>query len=118
MENNSNVPLPLIRIRVEYSEDAFNTYNRQRFGRMFTDRVANPNDILQLYRKRTATASRIRQTLTLATPGMPEPLDSVQLETLLAEFLKTQTMNLLPDNGMSDAVKVFVEKDDKDAIKE
>lgn len=117
-DGDKTPPLPLIRLRVEYSGDAFNTYNRQRFGRMFTDRVANPNDILQLYRKRQPTQRHSKTTGKAIQPGIPEPLDTVQLESLVSEFLKQKDLDLLPETELNDAVKVFVEKDDKDAIKE
>lgn len=46
------MPLPLIRLRVEYT----NTHeigNPQRFGQDFTNKVANPRDIIQFSRKKT-----------------------------------------------------------------
>lgn len=46
---------PLIRLRVEYS-GGFQSFNAQRFGQQFVDRVANPKDLLHFYRKKTASA--------------------------------------------------------------
>ena len=43
------VPLPLIRLRVDYS-GGFSTINGQRFGQKFVGKVANPNDLLQFFK--------------------------------------------------------------------
>jgi double-strand break repair protein MRE11 len=49
------VPLPLVRLRVEYStpngEGRFDCENPQRFSNRFVDKVANVNDVVQFYRK-------------------------------------------------------------------
>jgi double-strand break repair protein MRE11 len=42
---------PLIRLKVEYA--GYETINPQRFGQRFVGKVANPNDILLFYRKKT-----------------------------------------------------------------
>jgi hypothetical protein len=42
---------PLIRLRVEYT--GFSSVNPTRFGQHFVGRVANPNDILNFFRKKT-----------------------------------------------------------------
>jgi len=39
-------------LKVDYS-GGFETFNPQRFGQIFVDRVANPKDILSFFRKRT-----------------------------------------------------------------
>ncbi|KAJ1552850.1 Double-strand break repair protein mre11a, partial [Nowakowskiella sp. JEL0078] len=41
----SNVPKPLVRLRVDYT-GGFTTFNPQRFGQAFVDRVANPKDLI------------------------------------------------------------------------
>lgn len=54
------VPLPLIRLRVEYTAPEpghFNCENPQRFSNRFIKRVANTNDVVQFYRKKH-TANR------------------------------------------------------------
>ena len=54
--NESDIPLPLIRLRVEYSAPEggrFDCENPQRFSNRFVNKVANVNDVIQFYRKKT-----------------------------------------------------------------
>ena len=48
-------PLPLVRLRVEYST-GHEIGNPQRFGQDFTNKVANPRDIVQFSRKKTISS--------------------------------------------------------------
>jgi double-strand break repair protein MRE11 len=53
-------PLPLIRLRVEYTAPEGGRYdceNPQRFSNRFVGKVANVNDVIQFYRKK-ATVNR------------------------------------------------------------
>jgi double-strand break repair protein MRE11 len=53
-------PLPLIRLKVEYTapEGAkFEVENPQRFSNRFSGKVANQNDVVYFYRKKTGTTS-------------------------------------------------------------
>jgi double-strand break repair protein MRE11 len=55
------VPLPLIRLKVEYSAPdggKFDCENPQRFSNRFVGKVANVNDVVQFYRKKTNTTSK------------------------------------------------------------
>lgn len=55
-----NVPLPIVRLRVEYTAPdpgEFHCENPQRFSNRFLGKVANTNDVIQYYRKKK-TASR------------------------------------------------------------
>jgi double-strand break repair protein MRE11 len=52
-------PLPLIRLRVEYSAQdggKFDCENPQRFSNRFVGKVANVNDVVQFHRKKTAVS--------------------------------------------------------------
>ena len=113
-------PLPLIRLRVEYTAPEGGTYkleNPQRFSNRFVDRVANTSDVVQFHRKKAA-ARAIK-----GKPDMPEAskmaeltLDNVKVEKLVEEFLTAQSLTILPQNPFSDAVGLFVDKDDKHAM--
>jgi double-strand break repair protein MRE11 len=49
------IPLPLVRLRVEYTapdNGEFNCENPQRFSNRFQGKVANTNDVVQFYRKK------------------------------------------------------------------
>ena len=52
------MPLPLVRLRVEYSAPEgcmFDVENPQRFSNRFVSKVANANEVVQFYRKKTTT---------------------------------------------------------------
>lgn len=55
----SEVPKPLIRLRVDYSAPEGGRYdmeNPQRFSSRFSDRVANGNDVIQFHKKKIASS--------------------------------------------------------------
>lgn len=55
-KQNPKMPtIPLIRLKVEYN--GFSTVNPSRFGQRYVGRVANPNDILLFYKKRTTSST-------------------------------------------------------------
>ncbi|WVO13694.1 DNA repair protein (mre11) [Cryptococcus depauperatus] len=121
--------LPLIRLKVETTE-AKEMVNPVRFGQEFMDRVANPRSILQYYRRKKATERKPKN-----NPDMPymddeeyeddpttlttdEQLSKLRMATLVKQYLKAQNLEVLVENGMEDAIMKFVDKDDKDAIKD
>ncbi|KAF2495928.1 DNA repair exonuclease [Lophium mytilinum] len=114
-------PLPLIRLRVEYTAPEGGRYdceNPQRFSNRFQDKVANVSDVIQFYRKK-ATAKRTAN----ANAELPEEsilaqlsIDTVKVEKLVREFLTAQSLTILPQNSFGDAVSQFVDKDDKHAM--
>ncbi len=120
-EEEIEAPLPLIRLRVEYSAPDggnFDCENPQRFSNRFVGKVANVNDVVQFYRKK-ATGTRNAQ----GVAELPEEsilaqlsLDSVKVERLVREFLTAQSLTILPQNSFGDAVSQFVDKDDKHAM--
>jgi double-strand break repair protein MRE11 len=68
MDEDEGQPLPLIRLKVEYTapEGAkFEVENPQRFSNRFAGKVANQNDVVYFYRKK-ATASSKRLCIFLA----------------------------------------------------
>ncbi|KAK9763849.1 meiotic recombination [Basidiobolus ranarum] len=119
VDANTEFPKPLIRLRVEYS-GGFNSFNPQRFGQQFVEQVANPKDIIHFYRRRTYTDKKKVTAITDEQLAriIPERLDHFKVEDLIEEFLNTQKLDVLPETELIDAVRIFVEKDDRDAIKE
>ena len=113
-----DMPLPLIRLRVEISTPEGGVYdceNPQRFSNRFVGRVANVNDVVQFHRKKKNASSR--------TAGVDEEavshltgLDTVKVDQLVKEFLATQSLSILPQNTFGDAVAQFIDKDDKHAM--
>jgi len=61
IEDDVDVPLPLVRLRVEYTAPESGRYdceNPQRFSNRFVGKVANVNDVIQFHRKKTGTLRR------------------------------------------------------------
>jgi len=47
-----------------------------------------------------------------------EKLDTARVENLVQKYLAAQHLSILPENELEDAVRIYVEKDEKDAVKE
>ncbi|KAF9133985.1 Double-strand break repair protein mre11a [Mortierella sp. 14UC] len=113
------VPKPLVRLKVEYS-GGYEIFNPQRFGQEFVDIVANPRDIVQFYRRKTAfnktIAAKAKAEIDHVEPT--EKLDTLRVENLVQKYLSAQNLSILPEVQLADAVRIYVEKDEKDAVKE
>ena len=48
--------------------------------------------------------------------SISEKLSRVRVQTLVKEFLSAQEVQLLGENGMADAIELFVDKDDTHSI--
>jgi double-strand break repair protein MRE11 len=115
------VPLPLVRLRVEYTAPPggeFQCENPQRISNRFMGKVANINDVVQFHRKKKATNRTMKN-----VPDEPDAeilaelsIDSIKVDKLVKEFLQAQTLTILPQNSFGDAVSQFVDKDDKHAM--
>ncbi|KAF2267057.1 DNA repair exonuclease [Lojkania enalia] len=115
------IPLPLIRLRVEYTAPEpgeFQCENPQRFSNRFQGRVANVNDVVQFYRKKKNTNRTLKNNAELPDESILAQLaiDNVKVEKLVKEFLMAQSLTILPQNSFGDAVSQFVDKDDKYAM--
>lgn len=112
------VPLPLIRLRVDYG--GFSTINAQRFGQKFVGKVANPNDLLQFFKSAArrrredandaATAAAAHTTAVEDIIGNPTMQDQARIEQLVAQHL-TQGLQLLSEADLSNALDDFVNRD-------
>jgi double-strand break repair protein MRE11 len=120
-EEVPEVPLPLIRLRVEISSPdggSFDCENPQRFSNRFVGRVANINDVVQFHRKKkNATTRRSREDVAdEAVMSQLQGLDTVAVEKLVREYLAAQSLTILPQNYFGDAVSQYIDKDDKHAM--
>lgn len=120
-DEEPEVPLPLIRLRVEYSAPDggnFDCENPQRFSNRFVSKVANVNDVVQFYRKKAGSGRKAPDGVDLPEESILAQLsiDSVKVEKLVREFLTAQSLTILPQNSFGDAVSQFVDKDDKHAM--
>ena len=121
LDEDLEIPLPLIRLRVEYSAPDggnFDCENPQRFSNRFVGKVANVNDVVQFYRKKTGATRKAQNEAELPEESIMAQLsiDSVKVEKLVREFLTAQSLTILPQNSFGDAVSQFVDKDDKHAM--
>jgi double-strand break repair protein MRE11 len=49
---------------------------------------------------------------------LPEKIDDFRVDDFVDGFLSLHQLQVLPENALNDAVRNFVEKDERDAIKE
>ncbi|KOG97554.1 MRX complex nuclease subunit [Saccharomyces eubayanus] len=128
----SELPKPLIRLRVDYSAPPnkqspidYQVENPRRFSNRFVGRVANGNNVVQFYKRRSpATRSK-----NLGLNGtnisdrdveklLNESGGELEVQTLVNDLLNKMQLSLLPEVGLNEAVKKFVDKDEKTALKE
>ncbi|KAI0552760.1 double-strand break repair protein mus-23 [Xylaria curta] len=115
-------PRPLIRLKVEYTAPEGGTYdieNPQRFSNRFSDKVANTNDVVHYYRKKKSQkkATKVDALSDEVIASLAE-MDSVKVNKLVEEYLKAQSLKILPQAPFGDAVTQFVDKDDKHAMEQ
>lgn len=119
-EDPPEIPLPLVRLRVEISTPEGGSYeceNPQRFSNRFVGKVANVNDVVQFHRKKKSpSGTRKGEALDEAATSHLTALDTVKVEQLVKEFLASQSLSVLPQNTFGDAVAQFIDKDDKHAM--
>lgn len=116
-----DIPLPLVRLKVEYS-GGYEVENARRFSNRFVGRVANIDDVIQFHKRRTQTSSGARS-VKLSAPDIDTfgngslSLEKIKVQNLVEGYLKDYSLELLPENGLGDAVTNFVDKDDRQAVK-
>ncbi|CAH8363758.1 unnamed protein product [Eruca vesicaria subsp. sativa] len=105
--NRSDIKLPLVRIKVDYS--GFMTINPQRFGQKYVGKVANPQDILIF--SKASKKGRSEGAIDDSERLRPEELNQQNIEALVAE--NNLKMEILSVNDLDVALQNFVNKDDK-----
>ncbi|CAI5931419.1 unnamed protein product [Closterium sp. NIES-65] len=103
------VPLPLIRIRVDYS--GFSTINSQRFGQQFVGKVANPHDMLMFFKAPTRKPSTTVVEVGEERVVQPDELNQSNIEQLLRD-----SNVVLSLGGLAEALHGFVGRDEKHAF--
>ncbi|KAF2285937.1 hypothetical protein GH714_009070 [Hevea brasiliensis] len=106
----SELKLPLVRLKVDYS--GFMTINPQRFGQKYVGKVANPQDILIFSKasRKCQGQAKIDDSERLR----PEELNQQNIEALVAE--SNLKMEILPVSDLDVALHNFIHKDDKMAF--
>lgn len=124
-EQRSEFPLPLIRLRVDYAADmdgegfssAYAVMNPHRFGQQFANRIANPRDAIYFSQRRIAARQQLSKRTSSIEPKLAEERGhTMRVEDLVSHFLTSQRLDLLPQNEFCDAVRLAVEKDDREVI--
>lgn len=121
LEEDEMPPLPLIRLRVEFTPPdglTFDCENPQRFSSRFSNRVANTTDVVQFHRKKSGTLCKMQAGADLPEDSALASLadENVKVERIIREFLTSQPLTILPRGGFGDAVAQYVDKDDKYAM--
>ncbi|KAG7579944.1 hypothetical protein FFLO_00152 [Filobasidium floriforme] len=121
--------LPLIRLRVE-TTGAKELTNGPRIGSDFKERVANPKDVIQYHKKKAFVSKKDRVTADqpdldemdedglLSSSGTGEGPSKIRMGELVKKYLQAQTLEVLGEDDLEDAVTRYVDKDDTDAIKD
>jgi len=125
--DDESPPLPLIRLRVDYS-GGYEVENPRRFSNRFVGKVANVNSVVQFHKKdRTLNRSSKNGKISIGETGEDSGANGkkkdneeseVDVESLINQYLKSFNLALLPEEGLNEAVKQFVHKEDKTAVKE
>ncbi|CCE63968.1 hypothetical protein TPHA_0G01310 [Tetrapisispora phaffii CBS 4417] len=118
--------LPLIRLRVDYSgpEDRnsiidYQLENPRRFSNRFVGSVANSNNIIQYHKKRKFPKKNTSNTKGFEyNENLKDNDAELDVQTLVNDMLNKMSLALLPEIGMNEAVKKFIEKDEKSALKD
>ncbi|KAK9463367.1 Metallo-dependent phosphatase-like protein [Lipomyces oligophaga] len=115
--HNKDPPAPLVRLRVEYS-GGYEVENPRRFSNRFIGRVANVNDVVQFYRKKSTSTSKRTNLAGQAIEVVDAvELSDVKVQTIVKEYLSSFVLEVLPSDGLDESISQFVDKSDKQAIK-
>lgn len=109
-QEEDGIPLPLVRLRVEYSAPDggnFDCENPQRFSNRFVGKVANVNDVVQFHRRKAGAVRKVKGGGDLPEESVMAQMsiDTVKVEKLVQEFLNAQSLTILPQNSFGDAVR-------------
>lgn len=104
-------PLPLVRLRVEYS-GGYEVENPRRFLNRFVGRVANINDVVQFHKKQKGREVVAGKTVERATNYDA----NVHVQDLVNQFLPQGELSLLTREDLNSAVKRFVDSEDKSGL--
>ncbi|CAG8708649.1 13853_t:CDS:10, partial [Acaulospora morrowiae] len=107
----SKFPLPLVKLKVDYSGE-FKIFNNRQFGQNFVNQVANNQEILFFHKKNPVKQKAKKENPT--ETDMPETLSKAVVNDLISECL--ETLDILPEIALSDSVTLYVDKEDQDAI--
>lgn len=109
--------LPLVRLRVDRTGD-YEVENARRFSNRFVGKIANVNDIIHYVTKKSpekyVTAAAVK-------PDLPQEdgiIQKISMQQLLKEHLGDCCLHLVPEDGMLDVTRKFIEQDDKQVFQD
>ncbi|TBU03376.1 double-strand break repair protein Mre11 [Hamiltosporidium magnivora] len=105
MRHFENLNLPLLRLRIELINGE--PINKIKFGMLFEKRVANCNEIIHFVRKTKKVDIEIQNVET-----------KLQITDIFKEILKSIELKAIPEIILVEALKRFVDKDDKEVFEE
>lgn len=113
MEPNEDegIPLPLVRLRVDHSGD-YEIENSRRFSNKFVGSIANVDDILLYHKKKSQKLASIPQVKNDVHIEHSKA-SSMSIQHILKKFLEESKLNIMPEDGMFDITKKFIQQDDK-----
>lgn len=115
---NDKAMLPLVRLRVDQTGD-YEVENARRFSNRFVGKIANVNDIVHYFTKKVfekqAQAPRAQAVESKAGADI---IQKVTIQQLLKEHLGESNLHLIPEDGMFDVTKKFIEQDDKQVFQD
>lgn len=111
-------PLPLIRLKVDTTGN-FELENPQRLSKKFVGRVANIDDIF-LFHQRPVSNSKMnlisRDNNKIDKGIGRSETTNLSIDSLIGSFVQDVEFNLLSNEGITNAVRSFVTKEDKHVI--
>merc|ERR1711872_885072 len=110
----------MLRLRVEYTDEN-QQLNSARFGNNFLESVSNAGEIL-LFKRKIADRKVKVDNFDMDVMNELGEESNVTMEDLVKEYFHSQTesknqLSILDVKGVGAAVKSYIEKDDKDALK-
>ncbi|ETS77459.1 hypothetical protein PFICI_11333 [Pestalotiopsis fici W106-1] len=115
-EVQNKIPLPLIRLRVEYTPSEggnFDVENPQRFSNRFAGKVANTKDVVLFYRKKKTTK---KTTTEIDVPAEMGDAEGIKVDELVDQYLQRQSLKILPQIPFVEAVGEYVKNDNRKAV--
>ncbi|KAI9030146.1 Metallo-dependent phosphatase-like protein [Phycomyces nitens] len=105
---DEKMPLPLIRLRVDYS-GGYPAFNVRRFGNIFDDQIANPRDLLQFHR----TRERVERSRPTTIPDVNQQTGGSKksIGDYMKDCLGDQDMDILS----AELIATFIDDEDAEA---
>lgn len=122
-ELESMLPLPLVRLRVDYT-GGYEVENPRRFSNRFVGQVANVDNVVQFYLKKSPkTNTNKARKLTMMDDtkergnGNDDEEEQPQsIQSYIQAYLQNYELSLLPELGLSNAVRRMVDHNEKTEI--